>query len=140
MINAFSAVALLLMVFLAGSFESYRMILSLVEPVRYHSVSIVNDEPIKSEGILRLRYRFYRDRLCQTTVDRFIVGTPTEDIIFRDRIVGGASPLGDHDVLNTMQLPQLAPGEYELRTHTQSICLEGPHMVTAPFVHFTVEK
>lgn len=79
---------------------------------------------------IKMRYVFDRIRYCPTDLNLFIVDDSTHEIVWRNRVIGGATRLGHADVINVFDIPQLSPGHYLFRTISYSTC-------TAADVHTT---
>ncbi len=109
------------------------------EPYIYLSASALN--PVVSAGeIINLVYEFDRIRYCEVTLSRFIVRKDSEDVVYRDNVVGGAAPVGlNKRVVNPFKIPDdTAPGKYLFRLTANVQCNEGPHYIPAPEIEFQV--
>lgn len=117
---------------------TYSFILSHRTPLIFFEASAKPDH-VPVGGTLNLHYRFNRIRYCQIDLNRFIDALPQHEIVWRDRIVGGATTTGHHTVINPVQLPaDIGPGQYVFRLISNNSCTEGQYAVLAPDVFFTV--
>ncbi len=88
---------------------------------------------------LGLKYIFERYRYCESSLSRFIIRRPDNSIVWRDRIVGGATTVGKHEVLNVVRLPMdMTSGQYVFRTISFANCSDGEHSTQAPDIAFEV--
>lgn len=130
---------LLIVVLFFVAWSSYGFILSFRTPVVYFAASAKPDR-IPVGGVLNLVYRFNRIRYCQIDLDRFIEKLPDHEIVWRDRVVGGATATGEHTVINPVKLPpEIGPGQYVFRSISNNQCSEWQYAILAPDVSFTIE-
>lgn len=100
-------------------------------------------EDIKSGSeVLRVRFLTWRNRLCLTDTDRFIVKTDTREIMSRERIegIGIEVTAAPEYVMASVKIPQNLPRDrYVFRGFIFSNCgANDVHAFQQPDVHFTV--
>lgn len=124
-----------LMLFVLFITDSKKLFDSFTEPTIY--IEAHAEKQVVVGGELRLIYHIVRVRICPLQLSRFIIRDG--DVLWRDKIVGGASGKGEHVVSNTVKLPpEIPPGEYVFRTFAFAMCSDGTHAMQVPDIKFTV--
>lgn len=119
--------------------EGYRIWDRFINVPYIYSGGWADPEVIPVGGELRTHYRFERHRICQTDLNRFIARLPGNEIVWRDRVPGGATGLGKHQVVNVIGLPEgMQAGDYVLRIVNYSTCGETSYSAIAPDVSFRI--
>ena len=81
-----------------------------------------------------------RARICKVEIDRFMISDVTHDVVYRERLPAGATPLGrTPSVRNLVPVPADAPlGGMTLLQNVHSECIDGMHSMQWPVMHFDV--
>jgi hypothetical protein len=88
-----------------------------------------------------VHYVGVRRRICQVDLDRFVSALPLGNVIWRNRVPGGARAVGPFEVVNEITLPEeTEDGEYELSTNVFNDCPEGQHSTATPPVRFRLPQ
>ena len=120
----------------------YELIQRFIPPVTM-TLGLAENPVVERGGVIKLIYEYDHKRFCETTLIRFIVRVDTKEpeIVWRDRVPGGATPLGHQRVLNSMKLPpEIEPGKYEFRLFTSSNCGSAFFQSKADDIKFEVTK
>lgn len=119
-------------------FDAGKLVLMAIPPMTFMEARAVTPQ-VEAGGDLVLSYTFTRNRLCRTTLDRFIVETTEQNIVWRNSVPGGPGNVGVRTVKNVIRVPSdIRPGDYELVTMVHLECYEGARMLKAPDAPFTV--
>lgn len=112
--------------------------LSRQEPYIFAASSAVTPR-VKPGGTLILSYEFTRIRYCRTDLDRYIIRAVDNEVIWRDRIPGGAGNIGHVTVRNPVVVPLNAtPGNYIFRTIVYATCSDRLYDAVAPDILFEI--
>lgn len=119
--------------------QTWRIVLNLWEPFFYHSVRVVTPQVKRGEDFI-LSLDLQRYRICKVDIDRFMISDVTKAVFYRERIIGGAAPIGRiTDIRNTVPIPKNAPlGKVTLIQNVQSDCIDGMHSIQVPTLHFEI--
>lgn len=119
-------------------FESYKIVLTFTPPFSISTITPISTTLRAGEDLV-LDHSFVRNRICRSTLDRFIVSVSEDSVIWRSSVPGGASKLGPGKVRNIVPLPKdLPPGNYKYLSTVFGDCFEGMHANAWPEVVFTV--
>lgn len=118
--------------------QSYPIYLTTSNPFLYHSV-IVLTPTVKRGDYFREELDVERFRICKVDIDRFLINKQTRDVIYRERVPGGASSLGRNMAQNKIKIPDDAPlGSAILLQNSSSVCVDGTHTMAWPVVEFEI--
>lgn len=114
-------------------------ILSSRDPYIYTG-AFANPSTIHAGDPLRLVYVFDHIRVCSTKLGRFIENEDTDEIVYRDEIIGGATLLGvgQAPVLKIMTDKSWIPGNYIVRLSVNAQCVDNEHQYYAPEIKFKI--
>ena len=122
------------------SIETHKIMLFYTEPVTYIDTKAVTPQ-VKAGNKLIMSYTYSRNRICKTNIDRFITREDTNEIVFRQSVIGGPFNIGTVTVKNIVAIPEdFDPGMYYFTTFTYSNCYEGLRSAVAPKIRFEVIK
>jgi hypothetical protein len=134
-------ITFLVFICLAGIFgyNVRNFILSTRNPYIYAG-AYADPDKIRAGDMLRTVYLFDHIRVCETKLARFVQNRTTQEIVFRDEIIGGAAPIGSGQapVLKIPTDQTWAPGHYVARLVVLAQCPDDVHQYYAPDISFQV--
>jgi hypothetical protein len=112
--------------------------LSLIQPASEFASSI-DPSIIESGDPLIVYYHFNRQRICQVDINLFVIKPDHNEVVWRNRVPGGASGLGEIDTMSIFRIPPLESGKYKFTTTVSYTCLDGNHILSFDPIEFTVK-
>ena len=110
-------------------------------PIKYLSIAIMNKD-MKSGDMLRGRVTFDRRRNCPATSYRAILKvnpSGEDELVHRDVVTQGATEIGESiNLIFTMPLPKLEPGNYTFRATARFDCDGHIFTIELPTAGFNV--
>jgi hypothetical protein len=129
----------LALAFLCGV-QAYNISLMFYDPFFYHYVRAVTPK-VPRGGLFVEELEVQRYRVCKVEIDRFMISVATGDVIYRERVPGGASPIGRNVARNSLRIPADAPlGQTRLIQNVSSQCIEGMHTMAWPIIEFEITE
>jgi hypothetical protein len=118
---------------MVGTIQVWNVTLSLWDPFFYRSVVVLTPQ-VKRGELLVMKLDVQRYRVCKVEIDRFIVNDNTKQVIYRERVPGGATLVGrTPDVRNVVRIPADAElGPITIIQNVHSHCIDGMHSMAWP--------
>jgi hypothetical protein len=118
--------------------QGWSFTLSMWDPFFYHSVTVISPK-VKRGGVFIEELDVQRYRICKVEIDRFLLDDATRNVIYRERVAGGATSIGRNIARNMVPVPIDAPlGPVTLLQNVHSQCIDGMHSMQWPVMHFEV--
>lgn len=127
-----------LLVSMSLGLQGWNLVLTMWDPFYYVSVTVMTPQVKRGELFIE-ELDIQRYRICKVDIDRFIVDDATKNVIFRERVPGGATSLGRSKARNIVRVPIDAPlGPVMLLQNVHSQCIDGMHSMPWPPQHFEI--
>lgn len=118
--------------------DSFGIALKFWDPFYYRSVVAITPMITPMDCFIE-ELDVQRYRICKVDIDRFAIEEATGNVVFRERVPGGATSLGRNSARNMVCPSKPWPlGRIKLLQNTHSECIDGMHSMPWPVMRFEV--